>query len=117
MFAIWRHRETGRRYLVVERDGIVSVAAGPLDRHDDPRRILETHGNQEHNARALLEIRRHPEQYLREYSTDRTGRAVPVADGDAIPADSCSPLRARNRPLTVEDVYRQLRLGDPIGDR
>lgn len=80
MFEIWRHRATGERYLVVVRDGQVNVAAGPLGAHDDPRRVLATHGNQNHNPMALLDLRRSPRAYVREYTTDRAGQVVAVAD-------------------------------------
>jgi hypothetical protein len=80
MFEIWRDRGTGERYLVVVRDGMVIVAAGPLARGDDPRQVLATHGNQQHNPVALLAMRRLPGAYIREYTTDRTGQVVAVAD-------------------------------------
>jgi len=83
MFEIWRHTDTGERYLVVVRDGVVNVAAGPLLPHEDPHRVLETRSNQHHNALALLEMRRSPWQYRREYTTDEHGRAVPVPDPSA----------------------------------
>ena len=79
-FEIWRHHTSGERYLVVYRTGAVSVAAGPLAADDDPRRVLETHANQHHNPQALLDMRKTPEDYIREYTTDRQGRAVPVPD-------------------------------------
>jgi hypothetical protein len=79
MFEIWRHRTNGQRFLVVVRDGQVTVAAGPLPPSDDPRRVLETHGTQAHNPLALLDMRRAPRAYVREYTTDKHGRAVPVA--------------------------------------
>ena len=78
MFEIWRHVGSGARYLVVVRDGMVNLAAGPLRWGEDPCRVLETHSNQEHNPMALLHIRRAPQEYVREYTTDRDGRAVPV---------------------------------------
>jgi hypothetical protein len=78
MFEIWRHRVSGQRFLVIVRDRAVTVAAGPLDVNDDPRRVLETHSNQNHNPAALMHIRRAPDQYLREYTTDAAGHAVAV---------------------------------------
>jgi hypothetical protein len=82
MFEIWRHRTSGERFLVAVRDGRVNVAAGPLPPGKDPRRVLETHGCQAHNPLALLDIRRTPGAYAREYTTDRRGRAVPVTPAD-----------------------------------
>ena len=79
MFEIWQHTESGRRYLVITRGGMVTVAAGPLGAHDDPRRVLETHGNQNHNPQALIDIRRTPAAYRREYTTDTNGHAVEVS--------------------------------------
>src|SRR5215211_4394064 len=78
MFEIWQHIESGQRYLVVVRDGLVSVAAGPLMIGDDPRLVLETHSNQNHNPRALLDIRRAPESYRREFTTGNDGHALVV---------------------------------------
>jgi hypothetical protein len=80
MFEIWRNTESGERYLVVARDGDAFVAAGPLADHEDSRRVLERHSNQHHNTWALLDMRRRPAVYRREYTTDRRGRAVPVSD-------------------------------------
>jgi hypothetical protein len=82
VFEIWRHRGSGKRFLVVVRDGQVNVAAGPLLSDDDPREVLETHGNQAHNPRVLLSMRRAPEAYVREYTTNRRGQAVPVVRSD-----------------------------------
>jgi len=79
MFEIWRHTATGQRFLVVVRNDRVMVAAGPLGVDDDPRRVLETHGNQNHNPQALLHMRREPEAYAREYTIDRSGHAVAVS--------------------------------------
>jgi hypothetical protein len=79
MFEIWRHRGSGERFLVVVRAGRVNVAAGPLPPGEDPRRVLETHGCQAHNPPALLHMRRVPQAYARECTTDERGRAVPVA--------------------------------------
>jgi hypothetical protein len=79
-FEIWRHRETGQRYLVVWRSGVAQVAAGPLCPHEDAAHVLETHGNQHHNAFALLDMRKHPAAYLREFVQDEDGRAVPFED-------------------------------------
>ncbi len=83
MFEIWRHIESGARYLVLVRDGKANVAAGPLASYDDPRLVLETHGNQHHNPHALLHLRRAPHDYEREYTTDKDGRAV--IPSDAVP--------------------------------
>jgi hypothetical protein len=82
MFEIWRHRGSGERFLVVVRDGQVNVAAGPLLSDDDPRQVLETHGNQAHNPLVLLNMRRAPEAYAREYTTNRRGHAVPAVPSD-----------------------------------
>jgi len=82
MFEIWQHLASGRRYLVVVRQGYVSVAAGPLHPSDDPRRVLGTHGNQEHDPRVLLDMHHHPDAYRREYTTDPDGRAVRVPHGE-----------------------------------
>jgi hypothetical protein len=79
MFEIWRHRSTGERFLVVVREGRVNVAAGPLGADEDPRQVLETHSNQNHNPLALLDMQYTPEAYAREYTTTGPyGRAVPV---------------------------------------
>ena len=78
MFEIWRHRTSGERFLVLVRDGRVNVAAGPLLAGDDPRFVLETHGNQAHNPKALLNMQRVPQDYVREYTTDTRGQVVPV---------------------------------------
>ena len=80
MFAIWRHSGSGDRYLVAVRDGVVNVAAGPLGADEDARVALEQRTNQHHNPRALLDLRKFPEEYVREYTTDTQGRAVPVTD-------------------------------------
>ena len=80
MFEIRQHIDSGQRYLVVVRDGRVSVAAGPLWPHEDAAHVLQTHGNQRHNPRALLDIRRHPAAYQREYTTDKAGRVVHVSE-------------------------------------
>ena len=75
-FEIWCHIDSGERYLVVVRGGAATVAAGPLAPRDDPRRVLETHANQNHNAWALLDMRKAPQDYVREYTTGPDGRAV-----------------------------------------
>jgi hypothetical protein len=62
------------------RDGMVNVAAGPLSPHEDPVQVLETHSNQNHNALALLDMRRRPAAYLREYTTGPNREAVAVTD-------------------------------------
>jgi hypothetical protein len=80
VYEIWRHIQSGDRYLVVVRQGTVNVAAGPLWPTDDPKRVLEEHGNQQHNPWALLGMRRAPQEFVREYTTDRDGRAIAVAD-------------------------------------
>lgn len=85
MFEIWQHRASGARYLVVVYDGAACVAAGPLPASDDPRRVLETHGNQSHNPKALVDMRRMPEAYRREYTTGLGGHAVAVPD----PSPTC----------------------------
>ena len=82
MFAIWGHRSSGERFLVVIGDGQVNVAAGPLLDGDDARQVLETHGNQAHNPLVLLDIRRVPKAYVREYATDKRGQALPVVLSD-----------------------------------
>jgi hypothetical protein len=82
MFEIWRHPGSGERFLVVVREGQVNVAAGPLSSDDDPREVLETHGNQAHNPRVLLNMRRAPQAYVREYTSNRRGQAVPVVPSD-----------------------------------
>jgi hypothetical protein len=82
MFEIWRHRASGERFLVVVRAGQVAVAAGPLPPGKDPRRVLESHGCQAHNPRALPDMRRTPGADARDYTTDKRGRAVPVAPAD-----------------------------------
>jgi hypothetical protein len=81
MFEIWRHLGSGERYLVIVRAGLPTVAAGPLPPGSDPRVVLESRGNKQHNAWALLSMRRAPAEYAREYTTDKHGRAVAVADG------------------------------------
>jgi hypothetical protein len=83
VFEIWQHLESGERYLMVIRGGIVEVAAGPLRAWDDPRWVLETHRNQEHTARALLHMRRAPHEYAREYTTGPDGGAVHVGEEPA----------------------------------
>ncbi len=80
MFEIWRHSTSGDRYLVAVRRGVVNVAAGPLTLGQEPRATLERHANQNHNPQALLHIRKFPKDYVREYTTDKQGRAVPVTD-------------------------------------
>ncbi len=80
MFEIWRHSASGDRYLVAVRDGVVNVAAGPLTPDQEPRATLEQHLNQHHNPRALLDLRKFPEDYTYEYTTDKQGRAIPVTD-------------------------------------
>ena len=80
MYEIWRHAETGKRFLVVVRDGRATVAAGPLAVWDDPRRVLETHGNQNHNPWELVKMRHAPGEYIREYTSDRPGRVVDAGD-------------------------------------
>ena len=82
-FEIWRHKDNGRRYLVVYRDGQALAAAGPIGDHEDPRQVLETHGNQRHNPGALLEMRRAPDRYVREYAADIHGRVFMLADPDS----------------------------------
>ena len=76
MFEIWRHRESGERYLVVVRDGTVNAAAGPLGDAHDPRRVLEAQANQHDNPWALLHMRHAPEDYEREYTTSWSGHAI-----------------------------------------
>ena len=80
MFEIWEHHKTGERYLVVVRDGEVNVAAGPLPRYADPRRVLETQSEQHHNTAALLDIRRAPEAYHRLYTRDHRRRVTAVEE-------------------------------------
>ena len=82
MFAIWRHRSSGERFLVVIGDGQVNVAAGPLLDGDDARQVLETQGNQAHNPLVLLDMRRVPQAYVREYTIDKRGQAVPAVPSD-----------------------------------
>lgn len=82
MFEIWRNTESGERYLVIVRGGSVLVAAGPLKDHEDSRRVLENRSNQHHNTWALLDMRRRPAAYRREYTRDRRGRAIPVPEED-----------------------------------
>ncbi len=79
MFEIWRHVETGARYLVVNRGGRVNVAAGPLAEHDDPRVVLQWHTNQNRNPWALLDMRRRPQDYEREYTKDKHGQVVQLS--------------------------------------
>jgi hypothetical protein len=79
-FEIWRHRETGQRYLVSWRSGVAQVAAGPLDPGEEAAHVLETHSNQHHIVFPLLDMRQHPEAYLREFVTDEDGHAVPLED-------------------------------------
>ena len=88
MFEIWQHLPSGQRYLVVVRSGHVNIAAGPLAPEDDPRRVLETHGNQAHNPGALLDIHHHPDAYRREYTTVPDGCAVRVPRGEERAADA-----------------------------
>jgi hypothetical protein len=85
MFEIWQHRGTGERYLVVYREGVVSVAAGPLRPYEDPIRVLETQSNQNHNPRALLAMHQQPGAYRREYSRDHHGVVRPVPAAEAMP--------------------------------
>jgi hypothetical protein len=73
---IWRHEFTGKRCLVVVRDGLVTVAAGPLWPGDDPRLVVATHGNQELNPRALLHMNQARNEYVREYVRERKGTIV-----------------------------------------
>jgi hypothetical protein len=80
VFEIWRHIATGERYPVAVREGTANVAAGPLRAEDDPRCVLETHGNQRHNPRALMRMRHAPQEFVREYATGRDGRAIAVED-------------------------------------
>jgi hypothetical protein len=80
MFEIWRHVRSGERYLVVVRDGMVNVAAGPLSERQDPREVLATHSNQQHNPRALLHMRRAPQEYVREYTSAADGSVVSAGD-------------------------------------
>ena len=83
MFEIWRHRSSGERFLVVVRDGQVNVAAGPLRADEDPREVLATHGNQDHNPLALLNMRNVPEAYVREYVANGPyGSVVPAPQSD-----------------------------------
>jgi hypothetical protein len=99
VFEIWRHLATGDRYLVVVRDGMASVAAGPLLPTDDPRRVLATHGNQRHNPWALLRMRHAPQEFAREYTAGRDGRAVAVEDAGAqLDWAANSTRRAAERP-------------------
>ena len=85
MFEIWRHVDSGERFLVVFRDGLVSVAAGPLSPDDDPRHILETHGNQNHNPLALVSMNRERGEYVREYVADIHGRITHLGNVPAPP--------------------------------
>jgi hypothetical protein len=78
MLEIWRHVDSGERYLVVIVHGVVSAAAGPLSPWEDPRWVLETRGNQRHNAQALLHMRRWPGEYLAEYRLNEKRRATPI---------------------------------------
>jgi hypothetical protein len=80
MFEIWRHILTGRRYRVVSRNGRATAAAGPLPEFQDPAWILEQHGNQDHNPHALLDMRKSPGNYAREYYLDPRGKARPFPD-------------------------------------
>ena len=79
-FEIWQHRASGERYLVAVRNGVVNVAAGPPGHHDDPATVLETHGNQHHNALALLDMRRNPNDYRSEYMVGTDYHAVRIKD-------------------------------------
>jgi hypothetical protein len=74
MFEIWRHRASGERFLVVVRDGRVTVAAGPLPPGDDPRRVLETHGCQAHQPAGAAGHAAHA-RGLRARLHDRPARA------------------------------------------
>jgi len=85
MFEIWRHVDSGERFLVIVLGGVPTMAAGPLRPHEDPRLVLATRAHPGHNARALLGMRRAPGEYVREYASDRPGRVVALPDG---PADS-----------------------------
>jgi hypothetical protein len=87
MFEIWQHAPTGRRYLVALHGTQVLAVAGPLHPWEDAARVLERHSNQDHNAQAMLDIRRHPHDYRRVYTTGKDKRAVAVAASQAaIPA-------------------------------
>jgi hypothetical protein len=73
-FEIWIHRKSGEKFLVVVAGGIVNVAAGPLLPGQDPVEVLETHGNQSHNPKALLDMRKRPSDYEWEYAADKYGK-------------------------------------------
>ena len=71
MFEIWRHVDSGERFLVLFLAGLATAAAGPLQPHEDARRVLATRAHQVHNAGALLTMRRAPGEYMREYASAR----------------------------------------------
>jgi hypothetical protein len=79
-FEIWQHRTSGERSLVVSHAGLTVVAAGPLRPNEDPAHVLGTHSNQHHNTQALLDMRRHPEAYRRQWVLDAAGHAVRLPD-------------------------------------
>jgi hypothetical protein len=45
------------------------------------RAILARHGNQHHNPQALMDMRRAPDHYLREYASNVPGEVVALPDG------------------------------------
>jgi hypothetical protein len=133
MFEIWRHITTGQRYLVVCRENRATAAAGPLPEFQDPVRVLEQHGNQEHNPYALLDMRRSPESYVREYGLDRRGHAIAFR-GLREQTDGCSEVawihdgagrtyvlkaadleRLQARQTTLEQLLRE-GLAEEVGD-
>jgi DNA polymerase III epsilon subunit-like protein len=65
---------------VVWNLGVAQVVAGPKGPVEDLRHVLETHGNQHHNAFALLDMRKHPAAYFRELVQDKNWHAVPFED-------------------------------------
>ena len=85
MFEIWRHVDSGERFLVMVLAGLATAAAGPLQPHEDPRRVLATRAHQGHNARAMLTMRQAPGDYVREYASDRPGRVVALPDAPPEP--------------------------------
>src|SRR5262249_44471652 len=101
MFEIWRHRGSGERFLVVVRDGQVNVAAGPLLSDDEPREVLETHGNQAHNPPGAVE---HAACTwgLREGVHDQSARA-----GRTGGAVGLTGYRAECRPARVGECGRR----------
>lgn len=64
---------------MVVGSGGVTVAAGPLVADDAPRHVLEVHANPHHNPSALLDMRKAPQNYAREYTTDAQRNAVAVS--------------------------------------